>query len=174
MFWCCLTGYKSVKKPTTKWRRNNYIIKKRNKNCLVCNLNLYATQILFDCWLLNKIDFWFSAKWILEFWFGCKKNHFGGSLIYLKRGEVVKSSHAITWLAAWKWGTYGNGTNISHLFNCRSARMKSDGEDAHSLNVYKNASTTSHGMREDEGKTDALCSIWNLCNIKAGRVLHVQ
>lgn len=37
--------------------------------------------------------------------------------------------------------------------------MKSDGEDAHSLNVYKNASTTSHGMREDEGKTDALCSI---------------
>lgn len=69
-----------------------------------------------------------------------------------------------------------NGTNmsISHLFNCRSARMKSDGEDTHSLNVYKNASTTSHGMREDEGKTDALCSIRNPCNIKAGRVLHVQ
>lgn len=70
----------------------------------------------------------------------------------------------------------GNGTNMSilHLLNCRSAQMKSDGEDAHSLNVYKNASTTSHSMREDEGKTDALCSIRTPCDIKAGRVLHVQ
>lgn len=30
--------------------------------------------------------------------------------------------------------------------------MKSDEEDTYSLNVYKNASTTSHDMREDEGR----------------------
>lgn len=47
--------------------------------------------------------------------------------------------------------------------------MKSDEDDMYSLNVYKNASTTSHDMREDEGRNRrALLDTKPLCDVKAG------
>lgn len=45
------------------------------------------------------------------------------------------------------------------------------GKDVYSLNVYINASTTSHGMREEEGKTDTLCLIRAPRNVKSGASL---